>query len=67
MAYTQADLDALRRSIAKGVRKVRMGEEEVEFRSLSEMERVERRIQGELGQRSTRRVAVVRTRSGWRD
>lgn len=67
MSYTQADLDALRRSIAKGVRKAKMGEEELEFRSLAEMERLERRIEKALGQRSGRRVAVIRTRSGWRD
>ena len=67
MAYTQADLDRLQASIAKGVRKAKMGDEEVEFRSLSEMERLERRIESSLGKRSTRRVAVMRTRSGWRD
>lgn len=37
MSYTQTDIDALRSAIAKGVSKVRMGEEEVTFRTLSDM------------------------------
>ncbi len=40
MAYTQADIDALRRNIAKGVKKLRLGNgEEIEFDSYSEMRR----------------------------
>lgn len=49
MAYTTADLTALQKAIAKGAVKVRMGEEEVTFRSLSEMWALEARIKTELG------------------
>ena len=66
MAYTQADLDALQASMAKGVRRVRMNDEEVEFRSLSEMERMEARIRKELGLAPSGRIVKINTESGWR-
>ena len=37
MSYTQDDITRLRSAIAKGASKVRMGDEEVTFRSLAEM------------------------------
>lgn len=37
MSWTQADIDALKAAMAKGASKVRIGDEEVQFRSLSEM------------------------------
>lgn len=37
MSYTQDDITRLRAAIAKGASKVRMGDEEVTFRSLAEM------------------------------
>lgn len=66
MAYTQADLDALQTSMAKGARRVKMNGEEVEFRSIEEMERTERRIKKALGQSSTTRLVTVSTKSDWR-
>lgn len=40
MAYTQTDIDTLRRNIAKGVKKLRLGNgEEVEFDSYGAMRR----------------------------
>lgn len=37
MAYTQADIDALKASIKQGVLRVRKGDREIEYRSLAEM------------------------------
>lgn len=49
MSYTQTDLDTLNGAIARGASKVRMGDEEVTFRSLDEMFRIRDQIQRELG------------------
>jgi len=37
VSYTQEQADALRSAIARGVRKVKMNDEEVEYHSLAEM------------------------------
>lgn len=37
MAFTQADIDALKVALATGARRVRFGDRETEFRSLEEM------------------------------
>ncbi|MFY0619030.1 phage head-tail joining protein [Shimia sp.] len=66
MAYSQTDLDRLQAAIAKGARKVRMGSEEVEFRSLAEMERTEQKIKRDLGHVKSGRIAQINTSSGWR-
>ena len=66
MAYTQADLSQLQAAIAKGARKVRMGEEEVEFRSLKEMEKIEGKIKQELSGSKRSRIVRVGTHSEWR-
>lgn len=66
MAYSQSDLDALQASIAKGVRVAQMGGERVEFRTLAEMERLERKLQTALGLVTTSRVQRIQTESGWR-
>lgn len=49
MSYTQADLDALNSAIGRGASKVRMGDEEVTFRSLDEMYRIRADIERSLG------------------
>lgn len=66
MAYSQSDLDALQASIAKGARRVRIGPEEVEFRSLDEMLKLERRMKAELGLDTGGRLFTPQTSSGWR-
>ncbi len=66
MAFSQSDLDALQSAMAKGARRLKMGQEEVEFRSLAEMERMESRIKRELGLTAPRRIAYPTTESGWR-
>ena len=56
-AYTQSDLDALRSSIARGVRVVEYNGERVEYRSLKEMQSLASQMERELsGQASTRSV-----------
>lgn len=66
MAYTAEDLAALQSAIARGAKSLRMNGEEVEFRSLAEMERIEAKIKQELGLASTKRVFNPVTDSGWR-
>lgn len=66
MAYSQSDLDALRAAIAKGARVVQMNGERVEFRSLAEMERIERKMMDELGQTTVSRLQRPITSTGWR-
>lgn len=67
MAYTQSDLDALQQSIAKGVKSAQMDGERVDFRDLSEMERLETKIKRELGLVSASRKAHRPvTSTGWR-
>jgi hypothetical protein len=48
MSYTATDLAKLRSAIAKGASKVRIGDEEVTFRSLAEMRQIEATIVAEL-------------------
>lgn len=66
MAYTQSDLDALQSAMARGARRLKMNGEEVEFRSLSEMERLETRIKQDLGLVDARKPIRPVTSSGWR-
>lgn len=66
MAYSQDDLDALQAAMAKGARRLKMGDEEVEFRSLAEMERMETKIQNALSSQGRSRVARPPTDTGWR-
>ena len=66
MAYTQSDLDALQSAMARGARRLKMDGEEVEFRSLDEMVRLETRIKRELGQSSAGRLMKPQTSTGWR-
>ncbi len=49
MAWTQTDLDALDRALASSERRVKYGEDEVEYRSLSDMLAVRRLIVAALG------------------
>lgn len=66
MAYSQADLDALQAAIAKGARRLKLDGEEVEFRTLDEMERIEARIKAELAGTSRRGISYPVTSTGWR-
>lgn len=66
MAYTQTDLEKLQASIAKGAKRVKLGQEEVEFRDLAEMERLEARMKRELGEKPKSRLSYPQTSTGWR-
>ncbi|HBM60868.1 MAG TPA: hypothetical protein DD444_16975 [Citreicella sp.] len=48
MAWTQADADAIKAAIAKGVTRVRLNGEEVQYRSLVEMRATLRMIEDEV-------------------
>lgn len=54
MAYTQAQVDALKTAIATGTTLVRMNGEEVRYRTLNEMKQILSMMQKDLG---TPRVA----------
>lgn len=66
MAYTQSDLDKLQAAMARGAKRLKMGDEEVEFRSLAEMQALEKQIKAALGLTSSRRTITPSTTSGWR-
>jgi hypothetical protein len=65
MAYTQADLDAVKKAIAGSQLEVQYGDKRVRFRSLEELERAKRMIAAELASASgVRRTNIVRLRHG---
>lgn len=49
MAWTQADLDALNKSIASGTTSVRYADRTVQYRSLEEMMKIRMLMRDELG------------------
>ena len=53
MSFSQSDLDAIERAIAKGERRVKYDNREVEYRSLAELEQVRQQIQAELNAGTT--------------
>lgn len=66
MAFTSEDVAALKAAIAKGARRVRQGDEEVEYSSLDEMLRALRIMQAEVdgGSASNLHVSYPRTSRG---
>ena len=68
MAYTQEALTRLQAAIAKGAKSLQMGGERVDFRSLDEMLRLEKRMQVKLQPASARKSPVLypKTSTGWR-
>lgn len=48
MAYSQTEIDALKSAAARGITRLRMGGEEVQFASLAEMRRQIREMEAEL-------------------
>lgn len=67
MAYTEADLQALQSNIAKGARSLRLSNgEQVEFRTLDEMERLESKMKKSLGLATAGRLITPVTSTGWR-
>jgi hypothetical protein len=62
MAYTQAQIDALKRAIASGVLTVRHGDEQVTYRSIAEMRQVLKDMEAEVNPDS---VVARRTVAGF--
>lgn len=63
MAYTQADLDAVKKAIAGSQLEVQYGDKRVKYRSLDELERAARIIQSDLDcQSGRRRPRIIRVR-----
>jgi hypothetical protein len=48
MAYTQADLEALQAALAKGERRVSLGDKTVEYRSIEELQAAIRAVKRDL-------------------
>lgn len=53
MAYTEQDLIILEKAIAQGATKVKYGDKEVEYRSLTEMYQIRENMKDELGLNGT--------------
>jgi hypothetical protein len=68
MAWTQADIDALKAAIATGARSVQYSDgSRIDYRSLREMEAVRAKMESEVSAASTTRVRAFRgsPRSGY--
>lgn len=64
MAFTQSDLDAVKKAIAGSQLEVQYGDKRVKYRSFDELERAKRMIEDDLRAASgTRRNRIVRLRS----
>lgn len=63
MSFTQTDIDALEAAIARGVRKVKQGDEEVEYRSLSEMKETLRMMKASVQSSGGRPIRVTYPRT----
>mgnify|MGYP003583756912 CR=1 FL=1 len=65
MAFTQSDLDSIKKAIAGSQLEVQYGDKRVKYRSLEELERAARMIAGELNSAAgVRRKRIVRLRHG---
>lgn len=58
MAYTQTDIDALKRAVAKGALRLKMDGEEVQFSSLAEMRRQIRVMEDELAGGTVSQISI---------
>lgn len=59
MAWTQTDIDTLKAAIARGVRKVRINGEEVEYGSMTEMRQALSLMEGEVAGVSRSAITVI--------
>lgn len=64
MAFSQTDIDNLKASIARGARKVKQGDEEIEYTSLADMQRALRMMQAEVAPASVKPIGVTYPRTG---
>ena len=58
MSWTQTDIDALKSAIARGLRRARIGGEEVEYQSLGEMRSVLREMEAEVNGSTANQINV---------
>ncbi|MBV6795032.1 phage head-tail joining protein [Xanthomonas euvesicatoria] len=68
MAYTTTQLDALKRALATGERRVSFGDKTVEYRSIEELQIAIRTVEAELARgigRSAKRQIRVTTDKGF--
>lgn len=63
MAYSQADIDALKAAVARGATRLRMGDEEVQYASLSEMRRQIGVMEAELAGQKTGALTISTPRT----
>lgn len=59
MAWTQADIDALKGAIAKGALRLKLDGEEVWYRSIAEMQAVLRMMEAEVNGRPSTGFGVI--------
>lgn len=59
MAWTQSDIDALKSAMARGVKRVRINGEEVEYASIAEMKAVLSMMETELAGDSRKAIKVT--------
>ena len=59
MAWTQTDIDTLKAAIARGVRRVRINGEEVEYQSLKEMRQALEMMESEVAGANRKTMQVV--------
>ncbi len=63
MSYTTTQLEALKKALATGERRVSFGDKTVEYRSVEELQAAIRTVEAELaresGQRPTRQIRVT--------
>lgn len=66
MAYTQSQIDALKAAAARGVTRVKVGDEDIQFASLGEMRRQIREMEAEVagGSASAPSIAYPKTTRG---
>lgn len=67
MAYSQTDLANIQKAISKGARSVQIDGERVDFQTLDDMLRIERKIKAALGEaKPRRRMIYPKTTTGFR-
>lgn len=64
MAYSQADIDALKKAAARGATRLRLNGEEVQFASLSELRRQIREMETELAGNKASGLTVFYPKTG---
>jgi hypothetical protein len=63
MAFSESDIDNLEAAIARGVRKVKQGEEEVEYRSLAEMKETLRTLKASVSPVTSPKISATYPRT----